>query len=50
MGRHRFVPGPFNLGRYTYLVGSVAIIFNIFITVVMVLPTQYPITKVRGRG
>jgi amino acid permease (GABA permease) len=39
-----FVPGPWNLGRWSRLVGWTAIIWVAFICVLFVLPGAYPIT------
>ncbi|GAQ79259.1 amino acid transporter protein [Klebsormidium nitens] len=40
---HNFHPGPFNLGRFSPIVGWVAIIYIVFMVVVFCLPTYYPI-------
>lgn len=39
-----FEPGPWNLGRWSPLVGWIAIVWVIIICVLFVLPTAYPIT------
>ncbi|CAK0783725.1 hypothetical protein CVIRNUC_006924 [Coccomyxa viridis] len=40
----RFEPGPFNLGRYGPVIGSVAVMWVIFITAAFVLPQTFPVT------
>ncbi|XP_078175033.1 amino-acid permease BAT1 homolog isoform X2 [Carex rostrata] len=45
LGRKSFVPGPFNLGKYSILIGWVAILWAVVITVLFSLPVAYPITK-----
>ncbi|XP_042379093.1 amino-acid permease BAT1 homolog [Zingiber officinale] len=45
LARNRFVPGPFNLGRYGAFVGWVAVLWVATITVFFSLPVEYPITK-----
>ncbi|GJN18433.1 hypothetical protein PR202_gb05596 [Eleusine coracana subsp. coracana] len=45
LARKHFVPGPFNLGRYGVLVGSVAVLWVATITVLFSLPVTYPVTK-----
>jgi hypothetical protein len=37
--------GPFNLGWYTYINGTIACLWVAFITVLFVLPTTYPVTS-----
>ncbi|KAI3858783.1 hypothetical protein MKX03_033736 [Papaver bracteatum] len=44
LARKRFVPGPFNLGRYGLFVGWVAVIWVAIITILFSLPVAYPIT------
>ncbi|CAL9148694.1 amino-acid permease BAT1 homolog [Musa acuminata AAA Group] len=44
LARKSFVPGPFNLGRYSLLVGRVAVLWVATITVLFSLPVAYPIT------
>jgi amino acid permease (GABA permease) len=39
-----FKRGPWHLGRWSYLVGTIAVIWVIFITVLFMLPTASPIT------
>jgi amino acid permease (GABA permease) len=39
-----FQRGPWHLGRWSYLVGTVAVIWVIFITILFMLPTASPIT------
>jgi len=45
LARKSFVPGPFNLGRYSVLVGWVAVLWVATITVLFSLPVSYPVTK-----
>ncbi|XP_078168070.1 amino-acid permease BAT1 homolog isoform X1 [Carex rostrata] len=45
LARRTFVQGPFNLGRYSLLVGWVAVLWVIIIAVLFSLPVSYPITK-----
>lgn len=45
LARKSFVPGPFNLGRYGVLVGWIAVLWVMTITVLFSLPVAYPITK-----
>ena len=40
----RFVPGPWQLGRWSRLVGTVAVVWVAFITVLFMLPAFSPIT------
>ncbi|KAF8707166.1 hypothetical protein HU200_030411 [Digitaria exilis] len=40
-----FVPGPFSLGRYSVLVGWIAVLWVVTITVLFSLPVSYPVTK-----
>ncbi len=42
--KDRFEVGPWNLGRKTYLIGWVAVIWVIFICILFILPTLSPIT------
>jgi amino acid permease (GABA permease) len=39
-----FKRGPWHLGRWSYLVGTIAVIWVIFITILFMLPTASPIT------
>jgi amino acid transporter len=39
-----FTPGPWNLGRWSPLIGWVAVVWVIFICVLFVLPPLYPVT------
>jgi amino acid permease (GABA permease) len=39
-----FRRGPWHLGRWSYLVGTIAVIWVIFITILFMLPTASPIT------
>nr|CDM81440.1 unnamed protein product [Triticum aestivum] len=45
LARKHFVPGPFNLGRYSVLVGWVAVLWVVTITVLFSLPVMYPVTR-----
>ncbi|KAJ4749509.1 hypothetical protein LUZ62_083914 [Rhynchospora pubera] len=45
LARKTFVQGPFNLGRYSFVVGWIAVLWVITITVLFSLPVSYPITK-----
>ncbi|XP_058087834.1 amino-acid permease BAT1 homolog isoform X2 [Magnolia sinica] len=45
LARKHFIPGPFNLGRYGVLVGWIAVLWVVTITVLFSLPVAYPITK-----
>ncbi|KAL4178981.1 hypothetical protein AMTRI_Chr13g117850 [Amborella trichopoda] len=45
LARKSFVRGPFNLGRYSLLVGWVAVLWVATITVLFSLPVAYPVTK-----
>jgi amino acid transporter len=40
-----FTPGPFNLGRYSVLVGWISVLWVATITVLFSLPVSYPVTK-----
>ena len=41
-----FERGPWHLGRWSYVVGWIAVIWVVFITILFMLPTVSPITKV----
>ncbi|XP_074274914.1 amino-acid permease BAT1 homolog [Silene latifolia] len=43
LARKSFAPGPFNLGRYGVLVGWIAVLWVITISVLFSLPVSYPI-------
>ncbi|GLT58198.1 hypothetical protein SLA2020_311120 [Shorea laevis] len=45
LARKSFIPGPFNLGRYGILVGWIAVLWVITISVLFSLPVAYPITS-----
>ncbi|XBI25190.1 hypothetical protein VPH35_050165 [Triticum aestivum] len=45
LARKHFVPGPFNLGRYGVLLGWVAVLWVVTITVLFSLPVMYPVTR-----
>ncbi|GMH15196.1 hypothetical protein Nepgr_017037 [Nepenthes gracilis] len=44
LARKSFVPGPFNLGRYSIIVGWIAVAWVVTISVLFSLPVAYPIT------
>ncbi|XP_058769217.1 amino-acid permease BAT1 homolog [Vicia villosa] len=44
LARKSFVPGPFNLGRYGIVVGWIAVIWVVIISILFSLPVSYPIT------
>ncbi|KAJ1382937.1 Amino acid/polyamine transporter I [Sesbania bispinosa] len=44
LARKHFVPGPFNLGGYGVIVGWVAVIWVVAISILFSLPVSYPIT------
>lgn len=44
LARKSFVPGPFNLGRYSILVGWIAVLWVALISVLFSLPVAYPVT------
>lgn len=44
LARKDFVPGPFNLGRYGVIVGWVAVLWVLTISILFSLPVSYPIT------
>ncbi|KAJ2955489.1 hypothetical protein NQZ79_g8526 [Umbelopsis isabellina] len=41
--RDSFVPGPFNLGRFSQINGVIAVCWITFISVLFILPTEYPV-------
>ncbi|KAF7296203.1 Amino acid permease [Mycena chlorophos] len=41
--RDRFVRGPFHLGRFSYAVGIVAVLWILFISIVFILPEENPV-------
>ncbi|KAK4399984.1 Amino-acid permease BAT1 [Sesamum angolense] len=45
LARKSFRPGPFNLGRYSVVVGWIAVLWVATISVLFSLPVAYPITK-----
>ncbi|KAK4423523.1 Amino-acid permease BAT1 [Sesamum alatum] len=45
LARKSFTPGPFNLGRYSVVVGWIAVLWVATISVLFSLPVAYPITK-----
>ncbi|KAE9611753.1 putative amino acid/polyamine transporter I [Lupinus albus] len=44
LAQKRFVQGPFNLGRYGIIVGWIAVLWVVTISVLFSLPVSYPIT------
>lgn len=44
LARKRFIAGPFNLGRYGFVVGWIAVIWVATISILFSLPVSYPIT------
>ncbi|KAF7827746.1 amino-acid permease BAT1-like protein [Senna tora] len=44
LAQKSFVPGPFNLGRYSIIVGWIAVLWVATISVLFSLPVSYPIT------
>ncbi|TKY50895.1 Amino-acid permease BAT1 [Spatholobus suberectus] len=44
LAQKHFVPGPFNLGRYGIIVGWVAVLWVVIISILFSLPVSYPIT------
>lgn len=44
LARNTFVRGPFNLGRYGVIVGWVAVLWVVTISILFSLPVSYPIT------
>ncbi|CAK8573989.1 unnamed protein product [Lathyrus sativus] len=44
LARKSFVSGPFNLGRYGIIVGWIAVIWVVIISILFSLPVSYPIT------
>ncbi|MFJ6619609.1 amino acid permease [Kitasatospora sp. NPDC091335] len=42
--RDRFVPGPWNLGRWSRPVGITAVVWVVVLTVLVCLPQRYPVT------
>ena len=44
LAQRDFVPGPFNLGCYGVIVGWVAVLWVLIISILFSLPVSYPIT------
>lgn len=44
LARKSFNPGPFNLGRFGVVIGSIAVVWVALITVLFSLPVAYPVT------
>jgi amino acid transporter len=42
LARDRFQPGPWNLGRWSYLVGWIAVIWVVFICIILMMPQFSP--------
>ncbi|KAI7859051.1 amino acid transporter [Circinella umbellata] len=45
IGRHRFEPGPFHLGRWSTVIGSIACAWTCFIVVSFLFPYEKPVTS-----
>lgn len=45
LARKSFTPGPFNLGRYGVLVGWIAVLWVVTISVLFSLPVSYPVSS-----
>ncbi|CAN6330431.1 unnamed protein product [Urochloa humidicola] len=45
LARKSFVPGPFNLGRNSIVIGWIAVLWVATITILFSLPVSYPVTK-----
>lgn len=45
LGRKSFVCGPFHLGKFSILIGWIAVLWVAVITVLFSLPVAYPVTK-----
>ncbi|KAJ3337951.1 hypothetical protein HDU93_000275 [Gonapodya sp. JEL0774] len=43
VGRENFKPGPWHLGKWAFPSGWIAVIFVAFMTVIFMLPTEYPV-------
>ncbi|KAL8142023.1 hypothetical protein V2J09_015055 [Rumex salicifolius] len=44
LARKSFVPGPFNLGRYGVVVGCIAVLWVVTISILFSFPVAYPVT------
>ncbi|XP_057424562.1 amino-acid permease BAT1 homolog [Lotus japonicus] len=44
LAQKRFVPGPFNLGSYGVIVGWIAVLWVVTISILFSLPVSYPVT------
>ncbi|KAL9081415.1 MAG: hypothetical protein Q9159_007329 [Coniocarpon cinnabarinum] len=40
---HKFVPGPFNMGKLGYFVNAWACIWTFFVSIIFILPTERPV-------
>ena len=49
VARSWFKKGPFHLGPLSYIIGWIGVTWGCFISVVLILPTYYPVTSVRQR-
>lgn len=45
VARKWFKKGPFHLGRFSVVIGWIGVVWGCFISVVLILPTYYPVTK-----
>lgn len=45
VARRWFKRGPFHLGAFSHVVGWVAVVWGLFISAALILPTAYPVTK-----
>ncbi|CAO2153388.1 unnamed protein product [Urochloa humidicola] len=45
LARKSFMPGPFNLGRNSIVIGWIAVLWVATITILFSLPVSYPVTK-----
>ncbi|KXS17265.1 hypothetical protein M427DRAFT_133693 [Gonapodya prolifera JEL478] len=43
VAKDTFKPGPWNLGSWTFVSGWIAVIFVAFLSVIFMLPTEYPV-------
>ena len=39
-----FKPGPWNLGRWSRPIGTIAVVWVVLITILFILPTAFPLT------
>ncbi|PSC72663.1 amino-acid permease BAT1-like protein isoform X1 [Micractinium conductrix] len=45
VARKWFKKGPFHLGRFSIVIGWIGVVWGCFISVVLILPTYYPVTN-----